>query len=424
MGATNFSGPLFSYGDLGNLVNPSGTIIQPDPNADRGPSGLFEGYGIPDVRYSFPATTGKTGVVPSSLARGIVEQVNTIPILHAVANIAALANTVTATPMTLVTTNASGITCLVPIIPFVFGALNSAAVVTPAIALDWGFSFGTTTAGNTTIVVADSTMFYPGMPLCIAKCGGASGNTHLLTNVVSITDATHIVVATAPAQSVNPTPIGTGNIWGPSESGFPTPTAYLPYIPMGPGLFLDPRQALARALVVTCNSASGTGGNFVVVGYDVYGMAMSESIAIVPGSSVTAYGKKAFKYIVSVTPDFTDAGFTYSIGTSDIFGFNLREDYCEDTEIWWAAGLNAATTGFTAAVATTPATTTTGDVRGTILVSAFGTGSGIGTTASNGSVSALALSGRRLVIHGALATWNQLNARITQPQFAYGPTQA
>lgn len=428
MGATNYSGPLNTWGDLDQIISAiGGTITLPDPNTDRGPCMFFAGYGLPDVRLTFPKdhVTGWTGKLAGLLARGAISQVNTIPIAHATAGIAALQNTVNGTPMTLVTSNAAGFTCGIPICPLTGPAINATAPVNTGVALDWGFAFGNVTANSTTIVVADSTQFYIGMPLVIAAVGGATGTTPLLTNVASITDATHIVVTNTPLQSVNPTPIGTGNLWGPSELGYPLPTAAAPYIPMGPSLLLDPRQALGRGVVVTCNNASGAGGIITVSGYDVYGMPMTDAITITPGSSLSAYGLKAFKYIVSATPNFTDATYTYSLGTSDVFGFNIREDYCEETVVWWAGALNAATTGYVAPDTTNPATSATGDVRGTIQVSGIGgSGSGVSSNASNGTISTLALSGRRVNISGSLTTWDQLNSKLSSPQFMFGQNQA
>lgn len=429
MGATNLDGQFFTYGDLGQLESsPGGTVLTPESNPDRGPNGFFGGYGFLDVRFTFlkDKVQGYTGVVPEMLADNSVRQVNTIPIAHTTTGIAAAATVTNGTPMTLISANASGFTLGIPIIPG-GSTLNGNTPVTPAVALDWGFAFANTTAGSATVVVADSTQFYVGMPLVIAAVGGATGYlSPLLTNVTGITDATHITVGpNLPAQSLNPTPIGTGNLWGPSEVGFPVPTAHLPYVPMGPGLFLDPRQALGRGLVVTCNNAAGVGGAIVVRGYDVYGFPMSESIAIVPATSLSGYGKKAFKYITSATPNFTDGTYTYSIGTSDVFGFNIREDFCEDTNVWWGGSLNAATTGYVAPDVTNPATSLTGDPRGTIQTSAIGgSGSGIGSNASNGTVSALALSGRRLKISGALGFFANVNARLSQPQWMFGQTPA
>src|SRR5206468_12363401 len=69
--------------------------------------------------------------------------------------------------------------------------------------------------------------------------------------------------------------------------------------------FYDPTTMISRAVSIT-GVASGTGGNFTVSGYDVYGQAQTEVIAAGAGVS-TVNGKKAFKWIVSVTPTFSDA---------------------------------------------------------------------------------------------------------------------
>lgn len=120
--------------------------------------------------------------------------------------------------------------------------------------------------------------------------------------------------------------------------------------------------SLARAVSVTA-AAGATGGAVVVSGYDIYGAPMSESITSVAASTVN--GKKAFKFVTSATPAFTDAGHNYSVGTADIFGLHIRADYAAYTKIFWDGALNSGT--FTAADTTSPATTTTGDVRGTTV---------------------------------------------------------
>lgn len=112
--------------------------------------------------------------------------------------------------------------------------------------------------------------------------------------------------------------------------------------------------------------AGGTGGNILVSGYDIYGYPMSELIPATAGAT-TKNGKKAFKIITSAVPQFSDAH-NYSVGTADIFGFGMYVNLWESTLIRYNGALITASTGFTAGDATTPATTTTGDVRGTYAV--------------------------------------------------------
>lgn len=92
-------------------------------------------------------------------------------------------------------------------------------------------------------------------------------------------------------------------------------------------------------------------------------------ITTVGTSATTTNGLKAFKYIFSVTPSVTDGTGNYSVGTQDVIGYPLRTDNFTvgaefDLTMMWNTALVAATTGYTAAVLTTP-TNATGDVRGT-----------------------------------------------------------
>lgn len=126
----------------------------------------------------------------------------------------------------------------------------------------------------------------------------------------------------------------------------------------------DPTTLTARALSVT-GVAAGAGGAFLVSGYDIYGVPMTETITCAAGAN-TANGKKAFKYIASVTPQFTDAQ-NYSVGTTNLFGLPIRADYAGELLVNYNATLATAITTFVAADTAT-ATATTGDVRGTIGV--------------------------------------------------------
>ncbi len=119
---------------------------------------------------------------------------------------------------------------------------------------------------------------------------------------------------------------------------------------------------IARAVQVT-GVSGGAGGAFLVSGYDVYGYPMTETITAAAGVA-TNNGKKAFKFIASVVPQFTDAH-NYSVGTTDIFGLPMRADTWDQALVWFNSALITASTGFVAADTTSPATATTGDPRGT-----------------------------------------------------------
>jgi hypothetical protein len=411
MGATNFNGPLYSYGNMGGLLAGYGDAT-PDPNQDAGPSMFFQGEYLPDVRYPFmkDKVQGYTGVVPGQYSTPLMLSVDAIPAALGVAKIAAAAPVAAGVPMTLVAAQSAGITPNVPIRPSSIAggvfALNGAPVQN-VLALDFGFAFGNLTSGNKSVPVADSTQFAAGEPVVVMQ-GAASA---LLTTVASIVDATHITLSDAPTATNATAPIGTGNVWGPSPVGFPNPDAALPYVAGGPGLVLDPRQSIARAVAITA-AASATGGAIVVTGFDVFGQSMAESITAVAATQVK--GKKAFKYILAVTPQFTDAGHNYSVDTTDTYGFHVRSDRWELNDVFWA-GLQVvgASTGYVAQDGTNPATRTTGDVRGTYATA----------SASTGSISSLAMSGNRLLLFTSLLPWNLVNAEPGTPQTFYGQPQ-
>jgi hypothetical protein len=203
--------------------------------------------------------------------------------------------------------------------------------------------------------------------------------------------------------------------------GFPLPQAAYPFMAGGTGLFLDPRQAIARNVSIT-GVAGGTGGPITVAGWDIYGMPMRETVTMTAGAT-TAYGKKCFKAIGSITPGFTDGTHNYSVGTGDVFGIHFRCDIWEETTVYWNGAGMTTSQGFLLPDITEPATATTGDVRGVIQVSASGGGTGIGANASNGTVSSLAMTGRRLDIRQVVNTGAMLRSSPAEPKFLFGVTQ-
>lgn len=257
-------------------------------NADRAPSMSDLGAGLLDPQYGYKMGGGGSGASSpqgSPLAFQYCPGVNyavldQVPSVATSANIAALQNTTSGTPLTLVSATGAGIT-----------AMTVALFITPT--------------GLT-------------VPACLAI------------------------------------------------DGLP---AWIVFGQSGVIQGWDPTKSLARAVSVT-GVTSGAGGAFLVSGYDYRGYPQTETITAGAGVN-TVNGKKAFKFVKSVTPQFTDAH-NYSVGTADVYGLPLRADVYGYVN---ATFNNAPVTSptFVAADTTSPATAATGDVRGTIVAASDGT---------------------------------------------------
>lgn len=131
---------------------------------------------------------------------------------------------------------------------------------------------------------------------------------------------------------------------------------------------------VARAVTVT-SGGNDTGIAFLIKGHDIYGQPMSQSLTGASGAAATT--TKAFADVVSAVPSGSVSS-TVTVGTSDVFGLPvaLTEGTYAVTAKWGSAvtSLLSDTGTLVLAVQTSPATTTTGDVRGTYAPS----------TASNG----------------------------------------
>jgi hypothetical protein len=145
----------------------------------------------------------------------------------------------------------------------------------------------------------------------------------------------------------------------------------------------DPTKSISRNVRITCSGDDHL-ATFLVSGYDLYGYTQTETIAGV--TTAVASGKKAFKFITSIVPAGTVSSTALTVGTGDVIGFPLRVNSPGYTNIWWAGTQATVTTNpfgtasaYNFADTTSPATSTTGDPRGTIY---------LGTaTASNGTAS-------------------------------------
>jgi len=119
-----------------------------------------------------------------------------------------------------------------------------------------------------------------------------------------------------------------------------------------------------RCVSIVSSNAGDTTQIATVTGTDTYGIPMSEAITF--NGVTTVSGQKAFKTVTRVAISAALTG-NASVGSTDAFGLPIRANTRNYVLTAWNGAF--VTTGtFTAADATTPATTTTDDVRGTYLV--------------------------------------------------------
>lgn len=109
-----------------------------------------------------------------------------------------------------------------------------------------------------------------------------------------------------------------------------------------------------------------------VVGYDVYGRRMTQTLAGPSNNTVNTL--KAFKEVVSIAAG-APVGTNTSIGIGDVFGLPLAvRDIGYIQSVKWAGALAADAGTAVAAVVTDPNTPALGDVRGTYLPSSASNG--------------------------------------------------
>ena len=254
------------------------------------------------------------------------------------------------------------------VIPQTLQAANIAASQTPVAAGNLTLTAGTsaksvTRTDGTSVIQLDvaravkvTTGTATGSTLAGVATTGTGGQISFTSNASVFTGQYVTVTGTAG---------GTGAI-----TGYSNPTTYI----------LSAVTATSATLLTTASGAvASTAGTITgltftlgaapravtISGYDYYGQAMTETITSSSSVSTGVNGKKAFYQISSATIAGAP-GTAITIGTTDIFGLPVR---CFDAgyvvKVGWNNTLlqNAGT--FVAADMTNPATSTTGDVRGT-----------------------------------------------------------
>ena len=352
MTITAFSGPVIAYGQ-----NTIGTVT--DYNPDCGPSLFWGGVGRIDPRPNFNYIPGQNFGAPTvGFGTSDTMTINYAPYALSTSAIAAAANVTNGTAMTLVSSNSTstGVSVSASCVNY-----NTGAAVTGLLLLD-GYASFTGVIANSVLTVSSLTgTVTVGMTI---SGTGVNAGTVIVNQLTGPAGGagTYTVAGDDTASSTTVTGQMTGGFTALAQPFGQSNTVYL----------WNPQSLIARALSIT-GSTSATGGDFIISGYDIYGVPMTEKITAAAGTGTTN-GKKAFKYIASVTPQFTDAH-NYSVGTTDIYGLPLRSDFFGDVSINYNATTVTASTGYVAAVTTSPATNATGDVRGTYALQSAADGS-------------------------------------------------
>ena len=280
-------------------------------------------------------------------------------------------------------------------IPQTLQAANIAASQTPAAAGNLTLTAGT--SAKSVVRTDGTTVIQVDVPRALQVVSGTAVASTLagvaITGTggqISYTSQTGLV--SGQRLTISGTYGGTGSI-----TGYSNPTTYILTAVTATTATLT--TTAGAAVVTTAGTPTGltyTLGvapqNMTVSGYDYYGQPMTEVITSSAAISTAVNGKKAFYQISSIATAGA-TGTTITVGTTDILGLPVRViDAGYIINASWANTLGANAGTLVNADMTTPATTTTGDVRGTFLPA---------TSATNGS--------RRLVM------------AIAVPAIAVGP---
>jgi len=348
-----------------------------DSNPEQATSLFWGGIGILDPRsfYTYEPGQALGNLTAGWLGVNRITTIDAVPITKSATIIAAANQTVGGTPMTLASATADGV-----LVGASITRADTGVAVTGLLKLDPAVATATAnvTSGSNVLTVtavgAGGTHGYN--KLCIGQTLTDTTTAANIPTGTTITGygtgggltGTYIMSAAATATA-------TGDTVTAIAKGFPLT---VPMGPVGTIQMFNPYDMVARALIITASNASAATTIFTVDGFDVYGYPMVEQITVTPGTALTTTGLKAFKYILSVTPNVTEATYTFSVGTTDVIGLPMRSDFFAiggdaDVSMSFNNAAITATTGYVQAVLTAP-TATTGDTRGTYLLQTLSNG--------------------------------------------------
>lgn len=359
MTVSAFTGPVIAFGQ-----GPSN-----DYNPNAGTSLFYAGAGILDPRlpYSYQPGQGTLETTAGWLGSSSILTLNVVPYTQATQAIAANANVTANTAMTLV--SAASATTGVSIVSSITNQLTGVADTNGGagfVGIDTYSSCTASVSGNVMTVTAVSNATLSIGQTILTVGGAVTGVTPVGMTIIGLGTGTggtgtYTLSGTAGTAASGTITLQTA---GPQYCLIPQGQISTAAFRTTPSLW-NPQALLGRVVGITAAAAASGTVVFTVKGYDIYGYPMIEQITA--AANTQTLGKKAFKYIKSVTPNSTDAQ-NYSVDTTDLLGFPIRSDFFGDVLINYSASLSpaiiTANTGYTAADKTA-VSATTGDVRGT-----------------------------------------------------------
>lgn len=377
MSIVALEGPVISFGQA---TPPSGQFLV-ESNPQLGPSMFWGGAGVLDTRAPFNYDPGQHAASFTAAWLGFdnIVSINAVPYTAATAAVVASANPTSAN-LSLASANSAvtGVGIVASLTRSDTGLVDTNGGA-GLVGLDIFSSFTATISGGLMTVSANaagpimvgqtllstSGAISAGSITGVVVTGILAGNGYVGIYSVS---STSLVAASGTVTSIL---AGSGNATTTNVSGYTQyPAPLINAVPFGvyggPSLW-NPQAMVGRCLTYTA-AAGATYTTATSRGYDVYGFPLTEQVALTAGATVT--GKKAFKYLKSVTLSggTADTTHAYSVGTSDTYGLPLRSDSFGDLLVNYSAALNpaviTANAGYTAAI-TSASSATTGDVRGT-----------------------------------------------------------
>lgn len=221
--------------------------------------------------------------------------------------------------------------------------------------------------GSKILSLYDNAGFVDWVPGAVSSNGlvsngssGVGGTTLTLTSTGAGVVTTSIV---APESGITVTGLV---LLGSTVSG--STLAYIAFGQSGTVAAWNPQFGTGRNITIALSSNLDA-GSFTILGRDMYGFKMSETLA---AGSTTITGKKAFKYITSIQASTTLTSTGFLIGYGDVYGFPLKLPYVSVNAavavssnglLLTQGAISSATVVLASTVATQ--TSTTPDVRGT-----------------------------------------------------------